>query len=380
MSQPQPTPTTARPLVDGPVRRIGVLRALMLGDMLCAVPTLRAFRAHWPQAEMVLIGLPWARHWALRQRCIQHFIEFPGWPGLPEQFPRTALLPHFLRRMQAERFDLLVQLHGTGEVVNPMIGACGARQVAGFAEPGCYSADTALHVPWPRQGQEIQRLLAVVDHLGIPRRGTHLEWPMKARDRAAAAELVPVGASLACIHPGARSASHRWPPRNFAVVGDRLAREGFRVVLTGSTEEAPIAAEVASRMRHPSINLAGRTDLWCLGAVVEAAAVVITHDTGMSHVTAAIGTPSVVVCCGSESDVARWSPLDVQRHVCLWKALDECAQGIEPELVAAIALRQGASRSHTRPSPRDLLASQFEPADPRHASSPRISKRISRIV
>ncbi|WP_139237521.1 glycosyltransferase family 9 protein [Variovorax sp. OV329] len=69
----------ARSLVDGPVRRIGILRAQALDGMMCALPALRALCAHWPQAELVLIGLPSTRHWALRQNCIHHFIEFPGW-------------------------------------------------------------------------------------------------------------------------------------------------------------------------------------------------------------------------------------------------------------------------------------------------------------
>ena len=356
-ASPSTAPTVPSALLDATVKRIGVFRALMLGDMLCALPAMRALAAQWPQAEVVLIGLPWARTWASRQSCIQHFIEFPGWPGLPEQCARPALLPHFLRRMQQERFDLLVQLHGSGDVVNPMVAACGPRMTAGFAEPGAYAADPAMHVPWPREGQEILRLLAVTDHLGLPRRGTHMDWPIRPRDRAVAAELLPAGVPFAVLHAGARFPSRRWPARHFAAVADRLVREGFQIVLTGSADEAALVAEVAGHMRDPAINLAGRTDLWTLGAVVEAAAVVVTNDTGMSHVTAAVGTPSVVVSCGS--DMARWAPLDHQRHLCLAQDLPcrpcmhlscplprhECAEAIEPERVAAAAMRQAAGRA-----------------------------------
>ena len=363
------------PILQEPVRRIGVLRALMLGDMLCALPTLRALHARWPQAELVLIGLPWAAEWASRQALIHRFIAFPGWPGLPEQAVRTERLPQFLQHMQHEHFDLLVQLHGSGDVVNPLVGACGARATAGFAEPGRYCADPTLHRPWPRQGHEILRLLALTDHLGIARQGLHLEWPIHASDRSRLAALVPPARPLACLHPGARFASRRWPARHFAAVGDRLAGEGFQVVLSGSAAEAPLAAEVAGHMRHPAIDLTGRTDLWTLGALVEAAAVVVTNDTGMSHVAVAIGTPSVVISCGS--DAARWAPLDARRHPCFWHDLPcrpcmhehcplprhECAQAVLPQSVAAAALAQAAwTALPSSPSPPLPQALPHDPA------------------
>ncbi|WP_175545008.1 glycosyltransferase family 9 protein [Variovorax sp. OV329] len=264
--------------------------------------------------------------------------------------------------MQQERFDLLIQLHDSGEALNPMVAACGARQTAGFAEPGRYSGDPMLHVPLPRRGHEILRLLAVVDHLGIPRRGLHLDWPVRARDRAAAAELVPIGTPLACLHPGADLPSRRWGARHFAAVGDRLAREGFRIAILGTADERALCAQVAAHMREPAIDLAGRTDWWSLGAVVEASAVVVTNDGVLSHLASAVGTPSVVVGCGS--DASRWAPLEPQRHVYLSQDLPcqadphegcrlprcDCGGAIEPEQVGGAALRQARSRRqvHTR--------------------------------
>lgn len=323
----------------------------MLGDMLCAVPALRAVKHGWPQAELTLVGLPWARELAKRLPVVDRFIAFPGYPGLPETAADIGALPDFLRRMQQERFDLLVQMHGSGRIVNPLMAACGARHTAGFAEPGAHVPEPDLFVPWPTEGHEVMRLLALTDHLGVPRPRTALEFPLTDADRIELASLWP-GAygtqPYVCVHAGAQLPSRRWPPERFAQVADALAERDCSIVLTGTAGEAALVAQVEQAMRHRPVNLCGRTDLWTLGALVERARLVVCNDTGISHVAAALGTRSVVVSCGA--DVARWAPLDATRHRVLWHDLPcrpcafagcpyahECADAVTAEAVARAA-------------------------------------------
>jgi ADP-heptose:LPS heptosyltransferase len=296
-------------------KRIAVFRALMLGDLLCATPALRALRAAWPHARPGQTHQRDARELAQRLRSVDDFECFPGWPGLSEQAPPGQEALHaFLRRLSARHFDLAIQLHGSGAVSNPLVARFGARRLAGFAGPGAWrpDSDAERFLPWPVQGQEIERLLALTDHLGMPRRGEAMDFPLRPEDHLGARAWLPAGEAYAVVHPGARWSSRRWPAERFAEVGDALARRGLRVVLTGSAEERELGSAVAAAMDCAPLDLTGRTDLWTLGALVASARLVVSNDTGLSHVAAALETPSVVVSCGS--DVARWAPLAHERH------------------------------------------------------------------
>jgi ADP-heptose:LPS heptosyltransferase len=222
---------------NGAFRRVAVFRALQLGDMLCAVPALRALRAALPEAEIVLVGLPWAREFADRyRRYLDGFKAFPGYPGLPERAPVIDGIPAFLAAMQTERFDLAIQLHGSGRLTNPLTLLFGARHTAGFFPAGATCADVDWFAPWPDQGLEIHRLLGLMEFLGAPACGDELEFPLGDGDMAAL-WTVPETRRLepgryVCVHPGASCATRRWPAERFAAVARRLAHNGVSVVLT----------------------------------------------------------------------------------------------------------------------------------------------------
>jgi ADP-heptose:LPS heptosyltransferase len=294
-----------------------VFRALQLGDMLCAVPALRALRAAMPGAEITLIGLPWAAAFAGRFRAyVDAFAEFPGFPGLPEREPEVERFPAFLAAMQARRFDWAIQLHGGGTLSNPLVALLGARRLAGFVSPGAYCPDRATFLPWPERGLEVRRLLQLAEFLGAPSRGEHLEFPIDADDERAlrglpgAADLEP--GSYVCIHPGASVPERCWPVEHFADVARRLQRLRLRVVLTGTAAEAELTRTLARSLPAACLDLAGRTGLGALAALLRDARLLVCNDTGVSHVAAALGTPSVVISTGDNPD--RWAPADGRRH------------------------------------------------------------------
>ncbi len=344
-------PQALRPALSG-LRSIAVFRALQLGDMLCVVPALRALRAAAPEAHITLIGMPWAQSFVERySQYLDELLPFPGFPGFPERAPDVEAFPRFLEQAQARRFDLAIQMHGSGGLSNPIVALLGARRCAGFHAQGAYCPDPDLFTAWEEGEHEVLRFVRLMEFLGVPARGTGLEFPLVDADHAelrAAWPELPGPGSFVCVHPGARLPSRRWLPQRFAEVADSLAGQGLQVVLTGSADERAVVDAVKQAMQAPAIDLCGKTSLGALAALLVRARLVICNDTGISHVAAALATPSVIVCCGS--DPQRWAPLDRARHRVIGASVScrpcmhpvcpsghECAQEVTAAQVAAMA-------------------------------------------
>jgi ADP-heptose:LPS heptosyltransferase len=260
--------------------RIALFRPLGVGSLLCAVPALRALDAAYPEAQLTLIGLPRQRELAARlRRYLDAFVEFPGFPGMPERECDLDAVPEFFERMKIQRFDLAIQMHGSGEIANPLMVLMGAARNAGFYRPGRYCPDAQRFLNWQDDEDEVQRWLRLAAHLGAPTKGGFLEFPLQPEDwdewRALHLE------KYICLHCGVQA-------QRFAELGDALAAEGWNVVLTGD-------AQVAAAMREPAISLAGRTSLGGTAAVIAKARLLVSTDREASLIGAAMRTPTMTL-------------------------------------------------------------------------------------
>lgn len=312
-----------------------IFRALQLGDMLCAVPALRALRAALPTTRIALVGLPWAAQFAERfPDYIDEFLAFPGHHSLPEQQVNSDAVASFYTTMHKHRYDLALQMHGSGEVTNVIVQSFGARCVAGFGLPVRHPGRDDFFYPYPDNGPEPLRLLELTEQLGAPPVGAHLEFPITSADER---ELAASGAAdglepgnYLCVHPGARWRDKCWPPRLFAQVADKLASEfGMAIVLTGSSSEAEMTAAVARHMRTTAVDAAVPLSIGAMAALMSRAKLLLCNDTGVSHIAAGLKLSSVVVF--SKADIRRWAPLDRQRHRCLWDPEGERADEVLAE-------------------------------------------------
>lgn len=291
-----------------PPRKAAVVRASRLGDLLCAYPAFRALRAALPDAELCLVTLPLLRELAGESGLFDRIIPFPGYPGIAEQFFRPGESLAFFQAMQGERFDLAVQLQGSGVYSNPFTLMLGARLTAGCIRPEDPPGHLAAALRYPEEGHEIDRALALPLFLGAPPQGRRLFFPLSAAARSHAEGLLAghrppfVG-----LHPGAREPSRRWPLPRFAALGAALARRlGATLVILGDLETRAAAQELRKGIGQPLLDLAGATSLPELGAVVERLALLVTNDSGPAHVAYALGTPTLTLCRSDER--ARYGP------------------------------------------------------------------------
>jgi len=267
-----------------------VLRPLGLGDLLTGVPAIRAIRAAVPGHRLVL-----ATTAALEP--VARLID-----AVDEVLPARELQPLDWTGPPPE---LAVDLHGKGPLSHVVVADLRPDRLLTFDSPG-YPGPA-----WYPDEHEVRRWCRLVSEgLGVPADPDALDLAVPTGD--------PPVRGAAVVHPGAAFPSRRWPPERFAAVARHLADRGHDVRVTGGPGEVDLAREVAaSAGLGPEAVLAGRTSTMELAAVVAAAELVVSGDTGVAHLATAYRRPSVVLF-GPVSP-ALWGPPPRPQHVVLWR-------------------------------------------------------------
>lgn len=303
----------ARPPIAG-VRKLAVLRANGLGDFVLALPALEAVRAAYPRAEIVLLGLPWhGQLLAGRPGPVDRVVPVPPVPGLvgAGDDGHAGAVEAFFAAMQAERFDLALQLHGGGATSNGVVRRLGARVTAGLRAPGAEPLDHC--VPYDFYRHETLRLLEVAALVGAPPVTLQSRLPVLDSDREEASAAVPeAGTDLVAVHPGSTDPRRRWPAQKFARLVDELQRAGRSVVLTGTAGERPVTREVARAAGHAPLDTTGTLSLRGLTGLYAGCRLVVGNDTGTIHLARALGVPTVAMLWVGNTISA--GPLSRRRH------------------------------------------------------------------
>lgn len=307
------------------VRRILAIKLRNLGDVLLAVPALRAIRESHPEASLSVLvargteemieGLPWIDEvlTVSRPRGKRGF-----WRNLGQELG-------FVRALRQRRFDMVVDftsgdraaLYGYLSGAAVRIGRDpGGKGFAG--KSGLYSR---LSPPPDRSAHAVENDLDLVRSLGIAPRDARLEFfiPEEAGRRMSMrlAELgIREGEPLLHVHPTSRWLFKCWKDEAMAETLDRVQGEmGLAVVMTSGPEEREVAKSrsILALMRRKPATLLGETTIKDLAAVSARASAYLGVDSAPSHIAAAVGTPAVVLF--GPSGEHNWRPWGVEHRV-----------------------------------------------------------------
>jgi hypothetical protein len=201
--------------------------------------------------------------------------------------------------------DIGIDLHGNGIASRRILAQLAPLRLIGFGSP----TDGLPGPDWRPAEHEIRRWCRLVwSTLGSA--GPLPYW--EAANCVAIPELATARA-MTLLHPGAAYASRRWPPERFIQVARQLADCGHDIVITGSGAERALVRRIAGQAGVAAIIDPPLPELF---ALVAAARLLVSGDTGLAHVATNYRTPSIILF-GPVSP-ATWGPPSGSRHLPLF--------------------------------------------------------------
>jgi heptosyltransferase-1/heptosyltransferase-2 len=286
--------------------KILIIKPSSLGDVATTLPLLCDLRSAHPHAQ-----IDWLLHPAFNALVEKHdalhaLLPFDrkklgAWFYKPSSF---KALRRLLRTLRKTKYDAVIDAQGllrsaifTRLTSAPIrIGFGDAREAA----PLAYT-----HKVWlPEGGKKmlaVDRMRALGKPLGTtPQAPADFRLPLQPAAVEKAAALLPAD-DFVTIIPGARWNTKRWPLDRYTQIVQNLLAQGDTVLLLGSPDEQPLCDQIQASIENRKSklenlkNLAGKTDLATMSALLARTRLLIANDSGPLHVAAALATPAVAL-------------------------------------------------------------------------------------
>jgi len=348
------------------VRRVLVTKLRHHGDVLLASPVLTVLKRAAPHAE--IDALVYAETEPLlggHPALAQLFTIDRAWKrsGVRVQVREELAL---LRGLRARRHDLVVHLteHPRGLwlalLLQPRWSVTRTRRPDEHAWLWRRAFTHFYPLPKGRARHTVETNLDALRRIGIAPTADEKSLVMVPGDAAhASIEALLAQRGLPArgfvqLHPGSRWLFKTWPSKRTAAVVDRLAQQGFSIVVTGApdTRERELVQalldEVAPASRARVHDLTGVLTLRELAALCSRARLFVGVDSAPMHIAAAMGTP--VIALFGPSDEVEWAPWRVAHRVVASDAFpcrpcrnDGCGGGKVSECLTTLPVAQVAA-------------------------------------
>jgi len=277
------------------VRKVLVRAVNWIGDAVMTTPALAAVRETFPAAEITLLANPLVGQLLQGHPALDRVVVFDR----KQQHRGLSGRLRLARQLEAERFDLAIILPNSFDsALIPWLARIPARLGKASDGRSLFLTDCFREQEPPKERHELQYYRDLLQSFGISSdQSEPLLVTTQQEDQHATSLLAEYGMSpsdfLVGINAGASFGSaKRWYPERFAAVARHLsAAWGARVVLFGGADEREIVAAIEREMEGNGLNLAGKTTVRQLMALIKRCNFFITNDSGPMHIAASFGVP-----------------------------------------------------------------------------------------
>jgi heptosyltransferase-2 len=276
--------------------RILVIRGGAIGDFVLTLPAIRLLRENFPDAQLEILGyehiieLARGRFYAEATRSI----EYSAMAGF--FVPNSNLAPDLV-----EYFSSFQQV--VSYLFDPDLFFEGNLRRAGVKNflPAYARIDDSQHAA-QQLARPLERMALFLDDAAAQ---LH---PSKEDQSLARRFLGGTSGNLIAIHAGSGSPRKNWPAENWAALAQWVVRAapGARLLLVGGEADAAQLATVSGALKGKDVLVAHHLPLPELAAVLQQCRLFLGHDSGISHIAAAVGTPCVLLF--GPTDPAVWAP------------------------------------------------------------------------
>jgi ADP-heptose:LPS heptosyltransferase len=301
--------------------KILVIRGGAIGDFILTLPVLAALRQQFPDTHLEVLGYPHIAQLALAGGLADRVQPIEA-RALAAFFARNGELPEDQRDYFSE-FNLIVSyLYDPDEIFRENLARCSPAQFI-----------AAPHRPEEREGIHATEVflnpltrLAIFDADPVPRLAINHQ---------------PSTINRIALHPGSGSERKNWPEAKWAELGARLIAETNRqLLLVGGEAEGERLQRLAAKLPAARSEIAQSLPLADLAARLSACAAFAGHDSGITHLAAALGLPCVVLWADTNEEL--WRPKGDQISIL---RSDSGISGVSVDQVVLEILRFAAVKS-----------------------------------
>jgi heptosyltransferase-3 len=288
-------------LFKKPLQRILLITLRFLGDTLLTTPLLNSLRAGYPDAEIDVLVFKNTAAILEGNPAISHIITIAQKPTWQEN---QALFKRLFRQ-----YDLAISTQ-TGD--RPTLYACLASKIRiGFVPPkpqtGWFKRYFLTH--WlefdVQKTHTVLELLRLCQLLNI---APVYQLTAPPSDLPGFKNLEGLTRNYAVLHVFPQWRYKQWTHDGWVAIAQYLQTQGLQVVLSGSAlpQEMAYLRDLQTELPANTLNVAGQLSLAQLAQVIENATVFVGVDTGITHLAAATGIPTVALF--GPTDPVKWTP------------------------------------------------------------------------